>query len=140
MDAEASDTDLRPRNVVLFENTALASVLVSFAGSLLMIYVGAPGVANFGGPLHWIAFNAAFNALVLALVLRASRRRSRRARAILLLLTIVGTGLIIYDPSDLLSGGPLLIAMFILGFVLDCVALWLIYTGDARPWFGAARA
>ena len=121
---------MRPRSIVAFECLALLSVFFGAVQDAL----GWQGlVAKAGSVAMVLAIQIITFAIIILLVLLVSRRRSRIAKWVLIISFVIG---LVPFVQLLRSGqftGSAIIS--IVQAALQGIAIVLLFTRDARPWF-----
>jgi uncharacterized membrane protein len=133
---------MRPRSIILFERVFLGSAILAALNVFLnygslreysLRHGGAAASALLGMTIE----------LVIALVFwfLIARRASNGAKWVLIALTAVGIPLSI---SDILSGkfnelSLLYVAISVVAFLLNIVAIWLLFRADSKDWFKFRR-
>jgi len=122
-----------PRNIVIFERLMYATI----AFGALVAVLDAARLAALTGVGAGIAAAGSILGLAIfaGLVWLAARRRKNWARWVLLVIAIAGFFMAYPQIAAAFRSSPLIGGAHILQFLLEAIALWFVFSGDARPWF-----
>ena len=122
-----------PRNVVIFERLMYTVIALGVLMALLdsariaaLTGVGA-GVVLVGSVLSLAIFGL--------LVWLAARRRKNWARWILLIVAVIGFFMAYPQLANAFRSNALLGSVHVVQYLMEVVALWFVFTGDAKDWF-----
>lgn len=131
---------MRPRSIVRFEQLYLLTLAMGLG---LTIFSWDASVATIrqagGGPGLLAAIQGVTLAILLGLVLLVSRAASVLAKWALILLFLAGLAIMLIRPGLTFGAGPIL-AVQIAQILIQLAALYLLFTAEARAWFGGERA
>jgi hypothetical protein len=122
-----------PTNVVWFERLAYASLGLGLA----VLALDYQNLSRLGAPAAVVGLLLLAIAGMALLIGLAARRRQSWARWLLLGLFVLGLP---YFFSNLLRQSLISVPLSLAQTVLQGVALFYVFTGDARPWFGQPQA
>ena len=125
-----------PSNVALFEKLAYGAWAVGMLSKLLDLprqsnlpHVRENGLlAIFAAMLFVFLLNAFFFWLI-------ARRRKNWARWFLAVMVSLGTVAYLPQLASLIGANPLVAVLNLLSLVMLMLALYFVFTGNARPWF-----
>lgn len=122
-----------PRNVLIFERLMYAMI----AFGALLAALDAARIAALAGVGAGVATAGSILGLAIygGLVWLAARRRKNWARWLLLIIAVIGFFMAYPQMSAAFRTAPLIGAAHLVQFLMEVVALWFVFTGDARPWF-----
>jgi hypothetical protein len=128
---------MRPVSIEYFERLSFLAMMVGIAFTILS---WDPGQAERlrVGPMFLPLVLAGCYVLLATLVLLISRRASLVAQAIFLLLCAAGAVLAIPALPSILNGGQIGLLQ-IAQIALQAVAVYFLFTPEARAWFRAKR-
>jgi uncharacterized membrane protein YhiD involved in acid resistance len=131
---------MRPKSIVNFERTVLASLALSILGSAVGWERASTMAADAGLGTGYLIGVAAFT-LVLTLLLLwfISRKGSPIAKWIYVVVAVLGFIGGMASIGQVLEYGALSAGITILSYVLSAVSLWFLFRPDATAWFNDGR-
>ena len=131
---------MRPKSIVNFERTVLASLGLSILGSALGWERASTMAADAGLGSGYLIGVAAFT-LVLTLLLLwfIARKGSPVAKWIYVVVSVLGLIGGIAGIGQVMQYGGISAGITILSYVLSAVSLWFLFRPDATAWFNDGR-
>jgi hypothetical protein len=129
-----------PSNVRTFAVLCYLSLVIGIFQAVLSFDDSVTAAAHLGGARFVLIVDigvVAFLALIFWLV---AFRRQNWARWLLLVMCVIGLPLTIMTFSALLQSAPTQAAVSIFQTVMQIVALYLVFTGNAKAWFCKEKA
>ena len=137
MPSNVMPSNVVPSNVTWFERLMYVGVLLSLAD----IYVTSRHEQiTFPSAEGWVAVGtgAILTALYVGLIWLVARRRKGWVRYVLVALLVLTVAAVLMSLSNDIRQQPVGFAVNVLDCLAEGVALYLVFTGNARPWFTSA--
>jgi formate-dependent nitrite reductase membrane component NrfD len=131
---------MRPKSIVNFERTVLASLALSVLGSAVSWERASTMAADAGLGTGYLIGVAAFT-LVLTLLLLwfIARKGSPIAKWIYVVVAVLGFIGGVASIGQVLEYGALSAGITILSYILSALSLWFLFRPDANAWFNDGR-
>lgn len=128
-----------PSAVSMFARLSYGSLLIGLLGSVYLlpkllasmkVELQAVGGWSFIAPVLLFSF-----AIPLLLIWLAASRRKNWARVLLAIMFLLGLAITASDTSAFQIGGWPSIAFFVVQTLVQAVALYYVFSAEAKPWF-----
>jgi hypothetical protein len=127
----------RPESVVWYERLALAAFAVGLVSAAAN---PAPLVKYYNqSPIGYPIIVVAFLTVQLLWIWLVARKRQNWARWIILIVTLIGIPIAIWEVEERFQINPVASIFFYLAFATSIVAVMLLFRADSREWFSRKR-
>lgn len=126
-----------PQNVIMFERLMYVSLCIG----LISLSLSGPGQASsaemeqIGGPIAFVAITVGMLGLFVLLIWLIARRGKDWARYVFMAMFVIGLVPTLQNIARLMDTDSTAAALSIGQTIIQAGALFLIFTGDAPPWF-----